>query len=102
MADTKRDLPAWVNIDLWLDADNALEFIHWKDDPEPYGANWWHRATRESDWHMGGFQWRKPDPIIHGPTWDLVSFDGLTVTPSLLCYSCGAHGFIRDGKWEKA
>lgn len=30
-----------------------------------------------------------------------VSIDPLTLSPSVLC-QCGAHGFIRDGKWVAA
>ena len=95
-------LPEWAKIDLRLDDNNALQFIHWKDDPEPYGANWFHRSdAKPNGWCMGGFQWHKPDERIHGPLWDLVSWEPLTVSPSLLC-GCGAHGFIRDGKWIPA
>lgn len=31
--------------------------------------------------------------------WSLVSVDPITVTPSVLCKSCGTHGFITNGKW---
>jgi hypothetical protein len=34
-------------------------------------------------------------------TWDVVSWDPLTITPSVLC-SCGDHGFIREGRWVRA
>lgn len=93
-------LPSFAAPDLWLDDCNVLEFVHWKDEPEPYMAFWWHRATtRESGWCHGGFQWRRPDPIIDGPLWTLESWDPLTISPSLLCLSCRSHGFIRAGKW---
>jgi hypothetical protein len=36
------------------------------------------------------------------PTWQLVSRDPLTLSPSLLCRVCGNHGWIRNGKWEPA
>ena len=29
-----------------------------------------------------------------------VSDDHLTVSPSILCQSCGLHGFLTDGKWR--
>ena len=32
----------------------------------------------------------------------LVSTDPFHLEPSVLCMSCGAHGFIRDGKWQDA
>lgn len=34
--------------------------------------------------------------------WDLVSADPITLSPSLLCRTCGHHGFIRDGRWVPA
>lgn len=36
------------------------------------------------------------------PEWDVVSMDPLTLSPSLLCRTCGSHGFIRGGKWVDA
>ena len=36
------------------------------------------------------------------PTWKVESWEPLTLSPSLLCRSCGDHGFIRQGKWVKA
>lgn len=35
-------------------------------------------------------------------TWDLVSEDPLTISPSVLCLTCGDHGFIQEGKWVPA
>lgn len=26
----------------------------------------------------------------------------LTISPSILCLDCGAHGFVRNGRWVKA
>lgn len=34
--------------------------------------------------------------------WTVVQRDPLTVTPSILCSSCGCHGFITGGKWVPA
>jgi hypothetical protein len=34
------------------------------------------------------------------PKWTVESWDPLTLSPSLLCRSCGNHGFIRQGRWE--
>lgn len=33
------------------------------------------------------------------PKWQLISLDPLHIEPSVLCRTCGLHGFIRDGKW---
>ena len=38
----------------------------------------------------------------HQPKWAVESLDPLTVSPSLLCGTCGDHGFIRAGKWVPA
>ncbi len=34
--------------------------------------------------------------------WRVVSEDPLTLEPSVLCSSCGNHGFIQDGQWKPA
>lgn len=34
--------------------------------------------------------------------WTVVSWEPLTLWPSLLCRMCGHHGFIRDGRWVPA
>ncbi len=43
---------------------------------------------------------RRIDP--DGARWTLVSLDPLTVTPSLLCLTCGDHGFITQNRWVPA
>jgi hypothetical protein len=43
------------------------------------------------------------DPA-RGETWTVVQREPLTLAPSLHCAAenggCGAHGFIRDGRWQ--
>jgi hypothetical protein len=34
--------------------------------------------------------------------WDVVSEAPLTLSPSVLCRTCGHHGYIRDGRWVSA
>lgn len=36
------------------------------------------------------------------PVWNVVSFDPLTLTPSVLDPSCGLHGFVAGGVWVPA
>lgn len=36
------------------------------------------------------------------PTWQVQSWDPLTLSPSILCRECGAHGFVREGRWVPA
>lgn len=41
-----------------------------------------------------------PAEMRRAATWTLNSLDPLDVSPSLLCVTCGHHGFIRQGRWE--
>jgi len=34
--------------------------------------------------------------------WQVQSWEPLTLSPSVLCGTCGDHGFVRDGRWVKA
>lgn len=36
------------------------------------------------------------------PMWDVVQSEPLTLSPSILCRSCGKHGYIHNGRWEEA
>lgn len=36
------------------------------------------------------------------PRWRVVQAQPLTLAPSLLCPTCGNHGFVRDGRWVPA
>ncbi len=40
-----------------------------------------------------------PDAIA---TWTVESPEPLTLSPSILCRTCGDHGFVRGGKWVRA
>lgn len=35
-------------------------------------------------------------------TWEMVTDEPVTLSPSILCRVCGDHGFVREGKWVKA
>lgn len=41
---------------------------------------------------------------VKGETWTVVQREPLTLSPSLHCDpslgGCGAHGFVREGRWE--
>lgn len=86
------------------------------------GAMDWH--TPPPEWcpaaSIGGdvYVWHEPDernPTVYhwcepSRRWaasgtddhEVVTADPLTLTPSLLCDTCGLHGFIRDGRWVPA
>jgi hypothetical protein len=47
-----------------------------------------------------GYEFRSVHPLPAGEHgWRIERIEPLTVTPSILCGSCGTHGFITDGKW---
>ena len=37
--------------------------------------------------------------VFSGPFWTVESWNQLTLSPSILCRSCGDHGYIKQGKW---
>lgn len=39
---------------------------------------------------------------LPGPRWTVEQLDPLTISPSVLCGTCGNHGFIREGRWVPA
>lgn len=53
--------------------------------------------------HECGIRGRREDAIPLQPAWSngwrVESFDPLSLSPSLLCTSCGLHGFVRGGAW---
>lgn len=70
---------------------------------EPAGIVEWHLKS-DGNWCQGwvafhGSKWAnkfKPGDMIG---WHVVEKEPLTLTPSILCRTCGAHGFITKGKW---
>lgn len=46
--------------------------------------------------------WEREFAVGEIPTWTIEALEPLTLSPSLLCRSCGSHGFIQSGKWVKA
>ncbi len=36
------------------------------------------------------------------PLWSVERWDPLTLSPSVLCRACGAHGWVREGRWVEA
>lgn len=45
---------------------------------------------------------RFPESFSDAHMWQVQSWDPLTISPSLLCHTCGDHGFVRNGKWVRA
>lgn len=63
----------------------------------------WHDCRH--NYGPAGITWdtvpgRQDDPGRVG--WTVQSWEPLTVTPSVLCLTCGLHGWIRGGRWVPA
>ena len=111
MSDNDTEPGKWID----LGDDHALQWIRWVSDPdlnphyagipdvEKHAAHVRHN-TPTGDYCMGyiTIESETARRVSTGnPTWDVESWDPLTLSPSLLC-SCGDHGFIRDGRWVRA
>lgn len=82
-----------------LGSGHAACFV-WRDD----------RVDRERSVPMGIVErhggcrvfvpWVAEDGEDFSAVWSLDSLTPLTVRPSMVCPNCGAHGRIRDGRWE--
>jgi hypothetical protein len=74
---------------------------------EVAGANVYHSRPDGAEcvgWvAFAGRAWARgfPDGLA-GKSWDVIQADPLTLAPSIKCRSCGDHGYIRNGKWERA
>jgi hypothetical protein len=67
------------------------------------GGVLWEHDTPEG-YRNGSYLIRRHEVSpVDGATWTVVQREPLTLSPSLHCDpavgGCGAHGFIRDGKW---
>lgn len=65
------------------------------------GIHEWHK-TSDGKWCVGWIPFTGTAWQAGGDTWEVQSLDPLTISPSLLCRSCGSHGFIRQGVWVPA
>lgn len=73
-------------------------------DDEWVGIHEWHKE--DGEWAAGFIaftgrtrpEWWSPT----SPTWEVISEEPLTLSPSLACRQCGHHGWIRNGLWEPA
>jgi hypothetical protein len=81
---------------------HEIEFVSFEDDPKT-AINDYHKKPDGTPCQgfvsFKGGAWAKQFP---DSGWDVISLEPLTLSPSLLCRTCGDHGHIRNGKWEKA
>jgi hypothetical protein len=72
---------------------------------EPAGIIEWHLKP-DGKWCRGwvafhGSKWA--NQFKAGDVgWNVTQREPLTLTPSILCRSCGSHGFITNGQWVPA
>jgi hypothetical protein len=89
-----------------LGDDHTIEFTSYKGDDRA-GAIVTHKTPAgnlcESSisfrWHSWVAEFKSGIP---DQSWELVSDNPVTLSPSLACRACGDHGFITGGKWVKA
>lgn len=62
-----------------------------KKGPGPVNST--HAAYPDSEYCLGSVEF---------PGWTLESEDPVTISPSVWCWACGDHGFVREGKWVPA
>lgn len=78
-----------------IGGDHFVEKMYYQG--EWVGIHEWHK-DKAGEWCVGWVPF-STSPIATGDTWDVQSLEPLTMSPSLLCRSCGSHGFIREGAW---
>jgi hypothetical protein len=42
---------------------------------------------------------QKSEKALDYPIWEVKSFKPFEIMPSVICKTCGDHGWIRDGRW---
>lgn len=95
-------LPEEADIDLGNGVVAAYTRYSWHDRA---GLIEWHRDTQTGDWCCGAVLFDLEGVHVLFPEcalWTVVSFEPLTITPSILCRICGHHGWITDGRWVNA
>lgn len=74
-------------------------------------GNWigileWHECNSmnvtSSGVAAGGVNFENAPASVQGPRWRKLSDEPLTIQPSVLCRTCGLHGFITNGQWVPA
>ena len=96
---------------MWPPADVQLndlgQGVSWSksvtQDGEWVGILEWH-VCKDPDGELspGGVYFQNAPEWMRGPRWTVECEDPLTISPSVLCRTCGLHGFIREGRWMPA
>ena len=85
---------------------HTIKFVSYKDDERAAIQD--HHLTKDGKPCRGFVSfldgaWANEFRNVDGfQAWKVESWEPLTLSPSLLCKTCGDHGFIRGGKWVMA
>lgn len=82
-----------------------LEFVRWRAHPRAGYIQQHPHATEPGVMCAGSGLFDLPGIAGAFPgraVWRVESWDPLTLSPSLLCTTCGNHGFVREGRWVPA
>lgn len=95
-------MSAYVPDDVeWTDIGSGVSIHFTKDaDHGVYGL-WERHVGKDGAPCMGNVFFRDVLPNA-SPSWVVESREPLTMSPSILCRTCGHHGSIREGKWIPA
>lgn len=87
----------------WRDLGYGVEVITYTqgDSDEPAGLLERH-PCKTDDRHAGSVPFVPHIDHPEWPTWEVQQWEPLTITPSVLCRTCGCHGWIREGRWVPA
>lgn len=104
----REEYPDFPRVKIWLDDEHRhgiTPVTSFGTNDQVTGLIEWHRDA-EDNW-CGGFINLRPEEAPTHPLWLVESGnpdtgEGLTLTPSVLCRTCGEHGWIRNGRWESA
>jgi hypothetical protein len=98
-----------------LGDDHTLAFFQWSPDRdlnpqyegipdvEKFGANIAHQTPSGEECLSAVVFHSEFSKQIYGhDQWTVESWEPLTLSPSILCKRCGDHGWIKEGRWQKA
>lgn len=73
-----------------------------EDDGPTVGYIEEHPDARDRSQMCAGVVYIAEHPEHGRPRWTVEQADPLTLSPSILCRTCGNHGFVRNGVWVPA
>ena len=86
-----------------IGGNHMIEFVTYQGDIA--GINDYHRRKSDGAWCRGWVMFNGSSlgkQFNNQGGWDVTQREPLTISPSMVCRSCGDHGFIQNGKWVPA